>query len=166
MQLVTPDLGLIFWSLLIFSGVFLILRAKAWKPIMDALHKRETEIAEALSAAKKAQQDVQNLNAKGEALLAEARKERDAILSLAKTTGDSMIAEARAEARKQADADIANAKAVIASEKNAALAEIKNMVASLSLDITEKVLRKELNNDAAQKALINEFVKDIAIRQN
>jgi F-type H+-transporting ATPase subunit b len=130
------------------------------------LHKREHEIADALAAAKKAQQDVQNLNAKGEALLAEARKERDGMLALAKTTGDKMIADARAEAKKQADADLQAAKAVIAAEKNAALSEIKNMVATLSIDITEKVLRQNLNSDEAQKALIGKFVNEMAVRQN
>jgi F-type H+-transporting ATPase subunit b len=166
MQLVTPDLGLIFWSLLVFIGVFLILRAKAWNPIMEALSKRETEITNALSAAKKAQQDVQNLYAKSEMLLAEAHKERDNVLVAAKTAGDAMIAEARAEARKLADSDLQAAKAVIASEKAAAMAEIKNMVATLSLEITEKVLRKDLSSDQAQKDLIGEYLKDIAIRQN
>jgi len=166
MNIVTPELGLIFWQLLVFLVVFLILRSKAWKPIIDGLKSREESIDQALKAAKAAEARMQDLNNQNEQLLAQARKDRDVILKDAREAGLKLVEEARGEARKKADEDLAKARAEIATEKAAAMAEIKNLVAELSINITEKVLRAKLDNPAAQNQLVNQYLSDLKVGAN
>ena len=166
MNIVTPELGLIFWQLLVFLVVFLILRSKAWKPIIDGLKSREESIDQALKAAKAAEARMQDLNNQNEQLLAQARKDRDVILKDAREAGLKLVEEARGEARKKADEDLAKARAEIATEKAAAMAEIKNLVAELSINITEKVLRGKLDNPAAQNQLVNQYLSDLKVGAN
>ncbi|MDN5212675.1 F0F1 ATP synthase subunit B [Fulvivirgaceae bacterium BMA12] len=161
MDLLTPGLGLIFWQFVTFIAVVVILAKFAWKPILGALKDRETSIEDALSAAEKAKSEMENLKAENEKLLAEARLERDKILKEATAAGNKLKDDARDEAGKISAKMLEDAKNAINNEKKAALADIKGQVASLSIEIAEKLLRKNLEDDKAQKSLVNEFIKDL-----
>lgn len=163
MDLITPGSGLIFWQLFGFLGLLFILIKFAWKPMLSALEERESSIENSLKAAESARNEMANLKADNEKLLAEARLERDTILKKAQEVSVKMIEEAKNEAVKVAAQQIENAKAVIETEKKAALAEVKTQVAFLTLEVTEKLLRKNLSEDKAQKALVDEFVKEIKL---
>lgn len=163
MDLITPGSGLIFWQLFGFLGLLFILIKFAWKPMLAALEERESSIENALKSAEKARNEMANLKADNEKLLHEARLERDTILKKAQEASVKMIEDAKNEAAKVAAQQIENAKAVIETEKRAALAEVKNQVAILTLEVTEKLLRKNLSDEKAQKALVDEFVKDIKL---
>ena len=163
MDLITPGSGLIFWQLIGFLGLLFILIKFAWKPMLAALEERESSIENALKSAEKARNEMANLKADNEKLLAEARLERDTILKKAQEASVKMIEDAKNEAAKVAAQQIENAKAVIETEKRAALTEVKNQVAILTLEVTEKLLRKTLSDEKAQKALVDELVKDIKL---
>ncbi|TFV96080.1 F0F1 ATP synthase subunit B [Algoriphagus kandeliae] len=163
MDLITPGSGLIFWQLFGFLGLLFILIKFAWKPMLAALEERESSIENALKSAEIARNEMANLKAENEKLLAEARLERDNILKKAQEASNKMIEEAKTEAQKQGAQLIENAKAVIETEKKAALADVKNQVAALTLEVTEKLLKKNLSDDASQKALVDEFVKDLKL---
>jgi len=159
--LVTPEIGLIFWSSIVFLILLFILGKFAWKPILAALKERETSIADALSMADKAKQEMMALKADNEKLLAEARIERDNLLKAARTAANQVKEEAREDAGKISAKMIADAKLAITNEKKAALTEVKNEVAALSVQIAEKLLRRNLNDKNEQTALVNDFLKDI-----
>lgn len=163
MDLITPSSGLIFWQLFGFLGLLFILIKFAWKPMLAALEERETSIENSLKAAEQARNEMANLKAENEKLLQEARIERDNILKKAQEASVKMIEDAKNEASKVAAQQIENAKAVIETEKKAALTEVKNQVAALTLEVTEKLLRKSLTGDKAQKELIDEFIKDVKL---
>jgi F-type H+-transporting ATPase subunit b len=163
MDLITPGTGLIFWQLFGFLGLLFILIKFAWKPMLAALDERESSIENALKSAEVARNEMANLKAENEKLLAEARLERDIILKKAQDASVKMIEEAKEDATKAGAQMIANAKAVIETEKNAALADIKTQVASLSLDIAEKLLRKNLSDDTAQKELVDGFLNELKL---
>ncbi|SFO15116.1 ATP synthase F0 subcomplex B subunit [Algoriphagus ornithinivorans] len=163
MDLITPGSGLIFWQLLGFLGLLFILIKFAWKPMLAALEERESSIENALKAAETARNEMANLKAENEKLLAEARLERDVILKKAQDASNKMIEDAKVEASKQGAQMIENAKAVIETEKKAALAEVKTQVAVLTLEVTEKLLRKNLSDEKAQKELVDEFIKDLKL---
>ncbi|MCU0429617.1 MAG: F0F1 ATP synthase subunit B [Cytophagaceae bacterium] len=160
MNLVTPEFGLLFWQILIFGIVLFLLSKFAWKPIVTALEERENTIADALGAAEKAKEEMKNLQASNEKLLQEARLERDKILKEAQVTASGLISEAKDKASAEANRLVDNARVAIQSEKAAALAEVKNTAASLALEIAEKVIRKNLSSDGAQKTLVDEFIKE------
>jgi F-type H+-transporting ATPase subunit b len=163
MDLITPGSGLIFWQLFGFLGLLFILIKFAWKPMLAALEERESSIENSLKAAESARNEMANLKADNEKLLAEARLERDVILRKAQEASVKMIEDAKNEATKVAAVQIENAKAVIENEKKAALTEVKNQVAILTIEVTEKLLRRNLTDEKAQKALVDEFVKDIKL---
>ncbi len=163
MDLISPSSGLIFWQLFGFLALLFILIKFAWKPMLAALEERESSIENALKSAELARNEMANLKAENEKLLAEARLERDAILAKAQEASNKMIEEAKEEAGKQGAQLIENAKAVIETEKKAALAEVKTQVAVLTLEVAEKLLRKNLSDDKAQKELVDEFVKDLKL---
>ncbi|MBM3168049.1 MAG: F0F1 ATP synthase subunit B [Bacteroidetes bacterium] len=163
MDLIIPSGGLIFWQLLGFLALLFILIKFAWKPMLASLAERESSIEEALQSAEKARNEMSNLKSENEKLLQEARKERDVILKKAHEASAKMIEDAKTEASKQGAQLIANAKAVIETEKKAALSEVKNQVALLTLEVTEKLLRKQLAEDKAQAALVDQFIKDLKI---
>jgi F-type H+-transporting ATPase subunit b len=163
MDLITPGSGLIFWQLFGFLGLLFILIKFAWKPMLAALEERESSIENSLKAAESARNEMANLKADNEKLLAEARLERDVILRKAQEASVKMIEDAKNEAAKVATLQIENAKAVIENEKKAALTEVKNQVAILTIEVTEKLLRRNLTDEKAQKALVDEFVKDIKL---
>ncbi|AGA76888.1 F0F1 ATP synthase subunit B [Echinicola vietnamensis] len=163
MDLIIPGSGLIIWQIIGFGILLIILGKFAWKPILSALDERETAIEGALKAAENARNEMANLKAENEKLLQEARLERDQILKSANETSAKMIEEAKAEASKAGAKMIEDAKAVIETEKKAALSEVKNQVGMLALEVTEKLLRKNLEGDEAQKELVEEFVKDLKL---
>jgi F-type H+-transporting ATPase subunit b len=161
MDLVTPGIGLIFWQTLTFLIVLLILSKYVWKPIMNALKAREGSIEDALNAAEQAREDMEKLSADNEKLLEEARLERDKIIKDASSMASKIREEAKEDASKIADKMVDDAKHTIDLEKQAAINEIRNQVAELSLQISEKILRKNLSDDKNQKALIEEYMKDL-----
>ena len=152
--------GLFFWQAIILVILIVLLAKFAWKPILAALAAREEGISHALLAAENAQKDMQNLKADNEKLLAEARAERDLMMKEAREIKEKMIADAKSEAQAQGEKMIESAKATIESEKNAAMAELKNQVSSLSLEIAETLLKGELSNKEAQTKLVEKMLGD------
>jgi F-type H+-transporting ATPase subunit b len=161
MDLLIPGEGLIVWQLIIFVLLFLLLSQLAWKPIINSLKDRERSIQDALDTAEKARLEMSQLRSDNEKLLKEAREERDRILREAREVSNRMKDEAQAEAKKTGDRIIEDAKAAINIEKQAALKEVKIQVAMFSLDIAEKLMKKNLSTDKAQKDLVDAYVKDL-----
>ena len=158
MDLVTPDVGLLFWTLISFFVLLFLLRKFAWKPILGAVNSREEGIKDALAAAEKARLEMENLHADNERILKEARLERETLLKEAREIKAKMISDAKEEAQSQASKMIEQAQTAIESEKKAAMAELKNQVASLSLEVAEKVVRKELSNKDSQIKLVESML--------
>ncbi|SHK04484.1 F0F1 ATP synthase subunit B [Hymenobacter psychrotolerans] len=163
MQIVTPELGLIFWQLVIFGIVLLLLRAFAWKPILSSLKERESSIDDALRMADQAKLEMQQLKAGNEKLLAEARLERDRILKEATEISNQLIETAKTKATEEGGRMIVQAREAIQNEKNAALAEVKNTAAKLSIDIAERILRRELTDQPAQQQLVDSYLKEVKL---
>jgi F-type H+-transporting ATPase subunit b len=157
------SLGLFVWQSLIFIGLVLLLKKFAWKPILDAVNEREEGIKNALLSAENAKKEMQNLKSDNEKLVAEARLERDAMMKEAREIKEKMINDAKAEAQAQGLKMIEQAKASIESEKNAAMAEIKNQVSSLSIEIAEKLIKDELTNKDAQTKLVEKMLGDVKL---
>ena len=164
MELVYPDPGLIIWTLLTFLLVLFLLKKFAWGPIMNALTQRESFIEDSLKAAENAKKEMANLKAENERLIDQAKIERDKIIKEANAAARQIVDEANAEASKEAKKRIEEARLAINTEKQAALAEVKNQVAELSVQIAEKLMRQQLNNEAAQKALVQDYIKDLTIK--
>ena len=162
MQLTSPE-SLIFWTTIIFVIFFFLLAKFAWKPILGAVKSREESINNALASAEAARREMQNLTADNERILQEARMERDALLKEAREMKDKMIADSKHEAQLQGERMIEQAKAAIESEKNAAMAELKSQVSSLSLEIAEKLLKEELSNKDAQTKLVERMLGDVKL---
>lgn len=160
MQLLTPDLGLIVWTLLAFLVVFFILKKFAWPAIIKGLQERETHIANSIATAEKVKLEMAQLKNDNEALLAKAREERAVMLREAKEIKDKIINDARDEAKVQAAKIIADAHASINNQKMAAITDIKNQVGNLVIEISEKVLRRELQNRADQESFIRQMADD------
>ncbi len=157
------SLGLFFWQFLIFVGLIFLLKKFAWKPILDAVNEREEGIRNALLSAENAKKEMQNLKSDNEKLLAEARLERDSLMKEAREIKEKMINDAKTEAQVAGQKMIEQAKASIESEKNAALAELKAQVSTLSLDIAEKLLKDELSNKEAQTKLVEKMLGDVKL---
>ena len=152
--------GLFFLQAIILVVLIVLLAKFAWKPIMAALEARESGIADALVSAEIARKELLNLKADNQKLLDEARVERDNMLKEAREIKEKMIAEAKSEAQVQGEKMIAQAKATIESEKNAAMAELKSHVSTLSIDIAEKILKSELADKEAQSKLVATMLND------
>lgn len=163
MDLLTPDTGLIFWQALTFLIVVFLLGRFAWKPILSALEAREHSIEEALRSAEIAKEEMEKLQASNEKLLQEARIERDQIIKDAQAAAANIRDEAKIQAEESANKIIIDAKTEIEQQKNSAISEVKNLVADLSLDIAEKILRKELDDKESQESLIKDYVKEIKL---
>lgn len=163
MELVTPNIGLIIWQTVVFLIVFGILATFVWRPIVDALRAREGFISDSLEAAENSKKEMAQLKEDNEYLLQEARIERDNMLADATKVANQIKEDARTDTSKITEKMIEDAKAAIGTEKKAALADVKNMVASLSLDIAEKVLRKSLEDKKAQEGLVQDLIKDIKV---
>jgi F-type H+-transporting ATPase subunit b len=152
--------GLFIWQVVIFVGLIFLLKKFAWKPILDAVNDREEGIKNALLSADNARKEMQNLQADNQRILQEARMERDSLLKDAREMKDKMVADAKNEAQAQGQKMIEQAKAAIESEKNAAMAELKLQVSTLSLEIAEKLLKDELSNKEAQVKLVEKMLGD------
>jgi len=152
--------GLFFWQTLIFVGLIFLLRKFAWKPILDAVNEREEGIRTALLSAANAKKEMQNLQSDNQRILQEARLERDAMLKDAREIKEKMVSDAKNEAQAQGLKMIEQAKAAIESEKNAAMAELKLQVSTLSIEIAEKLLKDELSNKATQVKLVEQMLGD------
>ena len=163
MELLTPGTGLIIWQLIVFVGLFLLLSKIAWKPIISSLKERETSIQEAFSTAERARLEMAQLKSDNEKLLKEAREERDKILQGAREAANRLKDEAQLEAKKAADKIIEDARAAINIEKQAALKEVKIQVAMFSLEVAEKLMKKNLADDKSQKELVEGYLKDIKV---
>ncbi|MBM3401734.1 MAG: F0F1 ATP synthase subunit B [Bacteroidetes bacterium] len=161
--LVSPDPGLFIWSTFAFLILFFILSKYAWKPIVKALDEREHSIEDALSKAELAKAEMAKLISENEDLLKEARLERDHILREAKEIKDQIINDAKEQAKAEGTKLIEKAKDEITNQKFAAMAEIKNQVSSLSIAIAEKVLRKQLEDQDKQQALVNDLLKEVKL---
>lgn len=160
MDLVTPGIGLIFWTTMIFGILLLVLRKAAWKPISNAIDKRSQSIDDALKAAEKAREEMKNLKADNERILAEARTERDKMLIEARDMKEKIIGEAKAEANIEVQALMSRAKVEVENIKAAAIENIRNQVIDLSLAVAEKVLKAELKDYKRQEKLVEDLIKD------
>jgi F-type H+-transporting ATPase subunit b len=163
MELLQPGTGLIIWQFIVFVGLFLFLTKFAWKPILGSLKEREAYIQSALDTAERAKQEMLLLKADNEKLLRDAREERERIMGEAREASNRMREEATTEAKKAADKIITDARAAINIEKQAALKEVKVQVAMFSLQVAEKLMKKNLATDKAQKDLVEEYIKDIKV---
>ena len=163
MDLVTPSIGLVFWSTMSFGILIFILTKFAWKPITAALKEREDSIHQALQAAEQARLQMDALKNDNEKLLREARAERDQILKEAREIKDSIVNKAQKEGDEMKKKLVAEAADAINKEKQAAMMELKAQVATLSVDIAEKILRKQLEKTPEQQALINDNLKNLTL---
>lgn len=156
--------GLFFWQTLLFILLLFLLKKYAWKPILDALNSREEGIKNALDEAEKARQEMVDLKSDNEKIVKEARAERDAMLKDARTMKENMISEAKEEAKSQANKIIEQAKATIENEKLAAITELRNQVAELSIGIAEKIIKDELSEKDKQVKLIEKMLKEAELK--
>ncbi len=161
MELVKPGIGLIFWMTISFGIVLFLLAKFAWKPIMAALREREDSITHALGAAKQAREEMAALNNDNQRLINEAKGQRDQLLKEAREAKDQIINEAKTQATVEADRLIAIGREAIENQKMAAITELQNQVAAMSIEIAERILRSELANDEKQKALMTELLKEV-----
>jgi F-type H+-transporting ATPase subunit b len=163
MQLVTPGIGLMFWMIVSFGLVLFVLGKYAWKPIMKGIHQREDTIEKALEAANDAKKEMLKLKAGNEQLLRDAKDERDALMRDARKVKEAILDEAREKANEEAARILENARENIQFEKMAAINELKNQIATISIEIAEKVIGKELENKKAQQELTEKLLKEVKI---
>jgi len=160
MELVSPGLGLIFWMVVSFSILMFITFKFIWPAILGGLKEREEEIANSLDEAKKAREEMKSLQSSNEALIAEAKEQRDEILKEAKELKTDMLNAAKKQAQEEGQRLIEEAKKQIESEKMAAITELKNELADLSINIAEKLIKSELSDKNKDKALMDKLIKD------
>lgn len=162
MELVSPGIGLIFWMTLSFAILLWILAKYAWKPIMKALHERESSIEESLNAAKIAKKEMEELKFSNEELLKQAKEERDSILRDARKIKENIIEEAKNKAKEEGKKIVELAKESINYEKMAAITELKNQIGNLSIEIAEKLIREELSGKDKQKDFIKKLIDEVS----
>ncbi len=163
MELLLPKLGLILWTLIAFGIVFFILAKYAWKPILKSLNDREKNISDSILSAENMKKEMEQMQSENEALLAKAREERSQMLREAKEIRDKMIQDAKEQARKETNKIVADAQSVINQQKMAAITDLKNQVGNLVLEVSEKVLRRELNNKEAQEKYIEQLAQNVEL---
>lgn len=163
MELVTPDLGLALWTSVAFIILLVLLRAFAWGPILKAVNDREKSIQSALEAAEEAKNEMQALKASNDELLKQANIERDQILKQARELQEKILSDAKNKAKEEADKIITNARESIMMEKQAAITELKNQVATLSIDIAEKIVREQLSSSDKQKTLADNLAAEVSL---
>jgi F-type H+-transporting ATPase subunit b len=159
--LLSPSYGLIVWTLLAFLTVLYLLKKFAWKPILKSLQEREDSIQNALDTAKKAREEMASLKSDHEKIVAQAKTDRDTILKEAREIKDKMIEEAKGLASKEGERIITSARESIQNEKMAAITDLKNQVAHLSIEIAEKILKQELSEKDKQKSIIKNLLDDV-----
>ena len=158
------SIGLFFWQTIIFILLIFLLKKFAWKPILDAVNEREEGIKNALLSAEKAKEEMASLQSDNEQTLKKARSERDLLLKEAREIKQQIIDESKNEAKSEAKKIISQAQETIQNEKNAAIVDLKNQVASLSIDIAEKVLKEKLSDDQSQMNLVKDLVKEVTLK--
>ncbi len=163
MDLLLPHLGLIVWTVLAFLVVLFILKKYAWGAILKGLNDREANIANSIATADKVRAEMANLKSENEALLDAAREERAVMLKEAKEIRDKMINDAKDDAKAQTTKIITDAHASIHNQKMAALTDIKNEVGKMVIEISEKILKKELSNKAEQENYIKILAEDMKL---
>jgi F-type H+-transporting ATPase subunit b len=161
MELLLPEFGLFFWTLISFLLFFFLLKKFAWKPILGALNERESNIAESIATAERVKKEMAEMSAENEKVLNEARAERSQILREAKEAKDKIVSEAEGEAKDKANKIISDARQQIQNEKMAALTDVKNQVGNLVIEVSEKVLRSELKDKEAQEGYISKLASEI-----
>ncbi len=160
MELIKPSFGLIFWMLIGFGILFFILAKFAWPVITKGIDSRNKKIQDQLDEADRIHAELENINAKHDAMLAEAKAERDAILNEARVVTEKMKEEAALKAEQQSQAIIEDARKAINYEKMKAITDVKNEIANLSIEIAEKVIGEELSDKSKQEQLIEKWVQD------
>lgn len=163
MQLLTPDLGLLLWTLVAFLVVFFILKSKAWPAIIKGLKDREQGIADSIATAEKVKNEMAQLKSENEALLTKAREERASMIKDAKIIADKMVADAKDKAKAEYDRILTDAQQAINMQKNAALTDVKNQVGALVIEVSEKILRRELSNKGEQENYINQLAEVVKL---
>ena len=163
MDLLTPSFGLIIWTLIAFVAVFYILKKFAWKPILNSLSEREKNISDALLSTEKVKNEMASLKSENEILLNKAREERSQMMREAKETRDKIVSEAKEQARLETNKIIENAQAAINQQKMASIIDLKNQVGNLVIEVSEKVLRRELSNKEEQEKYINQLAANIEL---
>jgi len=161
MELIKPDLGLVFWTVLIFLVLFFVLKKFAWPAILSMLKEREAAISDALSAAEKAREEIKELHADNEKLLREARIQSDEILRRAEEIRKETIGKAQNEAQKEYSRLLENARLAIENEKKSAITELQNELARLSIDIAEKILREKMKNKQQYDKMIEKTIQEV-----
>ena len=161
MQLLTPGFGLIIWTLLAFIIVLILLKKYAWKPILNSMNEREQGIADSLATAEKIKLEMTQMKSEHEELLVTAREERGQMLRDAKETKDKIISEAKEQAKIETNKIIADAQSVINQQKMAALTDLKNQVGNLVVEVSEKILRRELSNKQEKENYIKELAENV-----
>ena len=156
--------GLFFWQSLIFIGLILLLKKFAWKPILDAVNEREDSIKEALQSAKEARKEMEALQSDNQRILKEARAERESLLKEARKTSSEIINSAKEEAKAESQKILNQAQEAIQNEKRAAISDLKAQVASISMEIAEKVVRQELEDKDKQLKLVEQLLKDVSLK--
>ena len=163
MELLTPGLGLVFWQTVVFLALVFLLGKFAWKPILQSLKIREESIDEALKSAERAKEEMAQLKSENQKLLDEARVERDQILKDATAAANRLKDEAKTDAQKIGEKMIEDARAAINAEKQSALAQVKDQVAKLSLEVAGMVLKENLKDDKSQKNLVDKYLKEVKL---
>jgi len=163
MKLLTPEIGLLLWTLLAFLVVFFILGKFAWPAIIKGLRERENTITSSLETAERVKAEMAQMKSENEELLAKAREERAQLLKEARETKDKIINEAKEQAKLEANKIVTEAQAAINAQKMAALTDVKNQVGKLVIEVSEKVLRRELGNKETQEAHIKGLVDEVRL---
>jgi F-type H+-transporting ATPase subunit b len=163
MDLLLPGFGLIVWTTLAFIIVFLILKKFAWKPILKSLKERETSISDSLATAERVKLEMAQLQSENEALLAKAQEERGLLLKEARETRDRIVNDAKEQAKVEANRIVADAQQAIQQQKMAAITDVKNQIGQLVIEVSEKVLRRELANKTEQETYIKELANEIKL---
>lgn len=162
-SVIKPDFGLLFWTTVIFLLFWFLIGRFAFRPIVEALKKREKDIQDALNEAKNAREEMANLKAENEALLIEARTERAKILKEAKEAAAAFEEEERKKTKEKMQKMIADAKQLIENQRMAAVVGVKNQIGLMSIDIAEKLIKKELKGDGAQEKFVKTLVDDLKL---
>lgn len=159
MELVNPGLGLVFWMIVVFAIVLFVLKKFAWPSILQALKDREQHIEDALRQADITQEEMKKLKLSNEVLLKEAKEEREALMNEARKIREKLIDEARVKASSEADRIVESARIQIDNERKAALIDIKNIVAEISIEIAEKILREKLQTPKDHEQYIERVIE-------
>ena len=165
MDLVTPDVGLLFWTFISFTILYFLLKRFAWKPILGSVNDREMSIREALLAAENAKKEMQNLKSDNEKILKEAKAERENMLKDAREIKNKLISDAETQAKLQSSRLIESAQKAIQNEKNSAMNELKKTVVELSVEIAEKVISSELEDKSKQLKVVENMLNNASLNK-